>query len=544
MPEKMRFYVEEQLSEHMAETPEGFLLCLGVPITRTGEFLYKANEVPVEADRSGMITIKRFEEDVFDEKAMKSFEGKPVTINHPSGFVGPENWAGLAHGHLQNVRRGDREQKDMLVADMLITTAEAIELVKSGLREVSCGYDAEYEQLEEGVGKQKDIVGNHVALVMKGRAGSRCAIGDTGKICDGCGNCSCGKENNVEEVNMGIKELKKKLRVWIDSMPTADQDLEDNPKANREDAKIRKESADKKGKAKDDEEETGTDIEKKKKGESEDTGEAAAMVAEAKTGAALTVKDDDDEEDNKDLKEDEKGKGLKAKDKKAKDKDEDEDEDEETIDAEDPAAVKKLKNDVEKAAILALDNDGDDDEDDKKDLKEQVKDLRRAIKDMAASQKKFQDGVAKVIKDAEAAEEAEAEKETKEKNETADCDATWNETAHAAEILFPGMHLRKPTKDHGSRMREIKITALRGASLRPDSKDVVEKIVKGRAFSKMTNDALDVAFTGAAELLSALNNGKVGRGSIAIETKDFGSLSKIQEIEKANKKFYKTHGHV
>ena len=46
------------------------------------------------------------------------------------------------------------------------------------LPEVSCGYDADYEQTEPGRGTQRNIIGNHVALVTRGRAGPRVAIKD------------------------------------------------------------------------------------------------------------------------------------------------------------------------------------------------------------------------------------------------------------------------------------------------------------------------------------------------------------------------------
>ena len=176
----MMYYITEQLSEHIGETPEGFLLCRDVPLTRTGVFEYTASEVPVEASFDGTVKIQRDEDEVFAENTIASFEGKPVTINHPEGMVTPENWSELAHGVVQNVRRGDGEQADLLLGDILITTEKGIELVKSGLREVSCGYDAQYEQIEKGKGKQREIIGNHVALVTKGRAGSRCTIQDSG----------------------------------------------------------------------------------------------------------------------------------------------------------------------------------------------------------------------------------------------------------------------------------------------------------------------------------------------------------------------------
>ncbi|EFD5498156.1 DUF2213 domain-containing protein [Escherichia coli] len=63
-------------------------------------------------------------------------------------------------------------------ADLIVKDENAIQLIEDGLREVSCGYDAEYKQTEPGKAEQVDITGNHVALVPKGRAGNRCAIGD------------------------------------------------------------------------------------------------------------------------------------------------------------------------------------------------------------------------------------------------------------------------------------------------------------------------------------------------------------------------------
>ena len=214
-----RFYVSERLSEHIGETPEGFLICKDVPLTRIGEFDYTAAEVPVEGGLDGVVKIQRDEDEVFSERAIASFEGKPLVINHPDGIVTPENWKKLSHGYVQNVHRGDGEMEDMLLGDILVTTKEAIDLVKSGLREVSLGYDAEYEQIERGRGRQSNIVGNHVALVTKGRAGSRCAIQDEDSV-----------NNNTiisrEDVNtMRPKELFKRIfpkSRFADSLEDAD----------------------------------------------------------------------------------------------------------------------------------------------------------------------------------------------------------------------------------------------------------------------------------------------------------------------------------
>jgi len=65
-----------------------------------------------------------------------------------------------------------------LIADLVITDKAAIDYVNKDLPEVSAGYEAEYEQTEPGRGVQRNIVGNHVALVERGRAGPRCSIQD------------------------------------------------------------------------------------------------------------------------------------------------------------------------------------------------------------------------------------------------------------------------------------------------------------------------------------------------------------------------------
>jgi len=200
------FYTTEQISEHISKTPEGFLLCSSVPIARIGDYEYSKDEVPIESNGK-MVIIHRDEDEVFSPNAIMSFNGKPVTINHPSDFVTPENWNEYAHGTVQNVRRGDGEKEDLLLADLLITTEKAIELVENGLREISCGYDATYEDEGNGEGRQKNIIGNHVALVLQGRAGSRCSIQD-GCSCNGCGKC---KNKTEVKIGMKAKDLFKRL---------------------------------------------------------------------------------------------------------------------------------------------------------------------------------------------------------------------------------------------------------------------------------------------------------------------------------------------
>ena len=159
-------------------------MCIGVPVARTGWLEYLPEEVPEDVAKgleSGqMVKVYRSAEDLFAAATMASFEGKPLTLNHPEDFVDPTNWRDYCVGHAQNARRGIGSEADMLLLDILITDAEAIKMVQSGeLQEVSCGYDAGYEAVGAGVGRQLDIIGNHIALVEFGRCGSRCAIKDS-----------------------------------------------------------------------------------------------------------------------------------------------------------------------------------------------------------------------------------------------------------------------------------------------------------------------------------------------------------------------------
>jgi len=183
--DKNEFYAPGELGKTRKLTPEGFLLCEGVAIARTGTQTYAAQELTgkdgkpvVEPGPDGIIIIGREPEEVFRDDTIRSFEGKPVTVEHPNEFVSPDTWKQLAVGTVQNVRRGKGIEDDLLMADLLITDKSAIQHVNRDMPDLSSGYDAEYEQTDIGHGVQLNIIGNHVALVDRGRAGPRCSIRD------------------------------------------------------------------------------------------------------------------------------------------------------------------------------------------------------------------------------------------------------------------------------------------------------------------------------------------------------------------------------
>ena len=169
-------YYGYTISPNQLETGEGFLICRNVPVARTGMQEYRGREIGLETDE--IVKVWRPESEVFDPAAMASFEGKPVTNDHPTELVTPDNVARYEMGHIQNVRRGSGEFSDFLLGDLHIHDAELIKAIRNGKRQISCGYECEYVE-KDGKIYQTNIRGNHVAVVDEGRAGAKAAIMDS-----------------------------------------------------------------------------------------------------------------------------------------------------------------------------------------------------------------------------------------------------------------------------------------------------------------------------------------------------------------------------
>ena len=170
-------YYGNRISENISRRePEGYLLCLNVPVARTGMQEYLPEELGLGSG-PGFIQVYRPEEEVFAPETMASFEAVPVTNDHPRDGVDLDNIRRLQAGHAQNVRRGSGEEADLLLADLVITDERLIEAILNGKREISCGYTYELAE-ENGRYIQRKIRGNHIAVVDAGRAGSRVSIKD------------------------------------------------------------------------------------------------------------------------------------------------------------------------------------------------------------------------------------------------------------------------------------------------------------------------------------------------------------------------------
>lgn len=173
------FYAVEKVSPRREKTPEGYLICKDVPISRVGEFEYTALEMGgAVKGKGGKVIMTRTPEELFRPETIASFEGKPVVIGHDR-FADPQNVNAISVGHVQNVRQGEGELSGFLLADLFLDSQRGIDIVERGeLEEVSCGYDARAVDDGDGRGHQEGIVGNHLALVKKARCGEACKIGD------------------------------------------------------------------------------------------------------------------------------------------------------------------------------------------------------------------------------------------------------------------------------------------------------------------------------------------------------------------------------
>ena len=173
-------YYGTRISENICKRePEGYLICKDVPVARIGKQKYLGDEIGLSGrDADKEFEVFRPEDEVFSEATIASFEGMPVTDDHPDDPVNVDNIHLYQKGHVQNVHRGSGKESDMLIADLVITDPNTIQAVLDGKREISCGYDYNMDD-SDGKFTQRQIRGNHVAIVDRGRAGHRVCIKDS-----------------------------------------------------------------------------------------------------------------------------------------------------------------------------------------------------------------------------------------------------------------------------------------------------------------------------------------------------------------------------
>jgi len=149
-------------------TPEGYLRAWA-SIARTGIQHY--------TDADGSVRREyRPETEVASPESLASFAGKAVTADHPPVLLDADNTKDYQIGFSGTEVVYDN---GFVKAVMTITDKDSIErIVRGDAREVSAGYRVSYDPTpgvtdggEHYDGIQKEIIGNHIAVVRRGRAG-------------------------------------------------------------------------------------------------------------------------------------------------------------------------------------------------------------------------------------------------------------------------------------------------------------------------------------------------------------------------------------
>ena len=149
-------------------TPEGYLRAWAT-LARTGVQMY--------TDADGSIRREyRPESEVASPESLASFAGKAITLEHPSVLLDSANTKDYQIGFSGTEVVYDN---GFVRAVMTITDKDAIKSIMRGdAKEVSAGYRVNYDATpgvtdsgENYDGIQKEINGNHIAVVRRGRAG-------------------------------------------------------------------------------------------------------------------------------------------------------------------------------------------------------------------------------------------------------------------------------------------------------------------------------------------------------------------------------------
>lgn len=162
-------------------------------ITRTGVFTYRLPDGKMRREL-------RLPEEVFKADAMQSFALVPVTDEHPPAFLDATNTKEYARGSVAGTLRQDGQ---FIAGEMLVTDADLIAKLEGGkAREISCGYTCD---LEESPGElngerydaiQRNIRGNHVAIVERGRAGPEARVRMDAAVCTADGDDDQPRDEN------------------------------------------------------------------------------------------------------------------------------------------------------------------------------------------------------------------------------------------------------------------------------------------------------------------------------------------------------------
>lgn len=158
---------------------DGYLVA-DARIARTGIQTYLGSEV----GKPDMSTVRVYRpgSEVFADETLKSAAHRPVTNDHPPELVNSENWKKFSVGQTSDEITGEGI---FIRVPLMVSDEATIKDIEAGKQELSAGYtcDLDFTAGQTPAGEaydavQRNIRINHVAVVQRGRAGSKVRIGD------------------------------------------------------------------------------------------------------------------------------------------------------------------------------------------------------------------------------------------------------------------------------------------------------------------------------------------------------------------------------
>lgn len=186
--ETFKIYDKDKQSSR-EEDLNGFIEIKGNPLSKVGVFSYSGNQIGSDLDPNKIYQIYRPEEELSDDETINSFRLLPFTDEH--AMLGSED-EGMLPAEKKGVHGviGEDVYYDdgYLKGNLKIFSEKLADLINSGKKELSIGYRCLYDMTpgvyngEKYDGIQRNIRGNHLALVEEGRSGHDVSVLDSFKF--------------------------------------------------------------------------------------------------------------------------------------------------------------------------------------------------------------------------------------------------------------------------------------------------------------------------------------------------------------------------
>jgi hypothetical protein len=176
--------IEEKKSARVSDI-NGFIEIKGNPISKVGVFPYSGSQISKDLDPGKIYNVYRPEEELNNEATIISFKLLPMTIRHAMLGSSKEGLTPAEEKGVEGVIGQDVYfEYPYLKSNLKIFSETAKDIIDSSFNELSIGYRCTYDiQSGEFEGQKYDVIqrnirGNHIAVVEEGRSGPDVSVLD------------------------------------------------------------------------------------------------------------------------------------------------------------------------------------------------------------------------------------------------------------------------------------------------------------------------------------------------------------------------------